>query len=106
MLLRRRFLSALRVKDRGAAVNEFLGILSPAPQSPATGLDDSVRESDIQDQAFESTAPMSETARILLTNSHMLATLIDVLCEKKILTKEDVRVLLDSGGDTVTEERA
>ncbi|MFH1739973.1 MAG: STAS domain-containing protein [bacterium] len=94
-------------RDRGAAINEFLGIVSSsravaaAPSHPAPE-----PETQTQPLAAGNAFSVTEAGHILLTNSHMIATLIEVLCEKKILSEDDVRILLESGGDKATEERA
>jgi len=86
-------------------LNDFLGVLRatrptpPEPEEPAANGAESGRISEV-------TSPVDDHSGILLTNSHLLATLIEVLHEKNILSQEEVKLLLESGADSVAEGHA
>ncbi len=92
-------------QDRSTALNDFLGVLRatrptpPEPEEPAANGAESGRISEV-------TSPVDDHSGILLTNSHLLATLIEVLHEKNILSQEEVKLLLESGADSVAEGHA
>ncbi len=100
--------------DRGAAIADFLGKLSsrrsreekPEPTEEKPTPPEPQPEPQAEPQAEpQPEPPIPELTQVLVSNSYMLATLIDMLQEKKILNTDDVKILLERP-DQSAEERA
>jgi len=86
--------------DRGAAIADFLGMAS-SRRYPDRKKEPPPERNSTAEQQTES--PKPELTQVLLSNSYMLATLIDILQEKKILTTDEVQILLERPDQSVEE---